>query len=1350
MNDPEPNSDHGIEFADSDILFDGDFITIDTIAASYLDNQFPWDKLGETDLKDKLELLYIQYVKNPREFARNIAYSTIKSQNKQSTLAYLFEKEYIIPVVAEYLVAYEVEQHDIDKFKKKTLSKRELIFKTQENQFDLAGKTYIPIYSAENARKIIAPSSRSVISHLDVADYPKHAEHRIVNFEEELALTGFIIDPSFFPKGIQKFPFYNFKQPEFFSSTQIVYLHFVAQLIDNDISAKKQFDTIREMEKVDEFDSYFKSKVTLYPPDYLSEDELKLRKKFIEFSKLLTKYYPTLIVNDYFTVENFYHEIMNGIDKGWLGFIFSIICLGDESGDYKKILNSTELKINKNNFYLGEPKETSVNDGNVGGGSDKFTGGEHIKYDGNQHLYDAMNNYYRILSIKMISEKDLKTIKNRELKNQIYRSIILIIYGPTRYNELTTLSKKMRNLNFVDLVTKQEAAEIEEKHRSIVQYRHQYHSNTCGHFAVRRSYDLLDLDNIQKHNLFLLLKSDYSLDISRLTQTQKNNKQIVCKNDGFVIGCEHEYILAQMKKMPFSEKQKYQDILTKNFSEYNEDQDAVTCTYCGRKIEESKSLVLPFEHESSKQPIVRFRLSMTDTTDIESAIIRAVQRNEPGKGLDEATLRIEAQFLWDDVRRIMEYVEPTIVMYYNMIENKRDRLENFYKEISRICAIYAHIAYEILNFRPESRSFLSTPDSPWDEKDLNVQKVLRRCLFMMRLRFYNAMVRSAKIRKGMFSEYLVDIYKNYEKYRTESKTKIQLGFDRWVGIYYRIPWNKILLENFELYTPAISNKHHDKNFTKIKILAEKAIEEFKTGELSDRPSLDRLSINRIAGNKINEYMLIPYIYLVNLSNYQPTILPKDYTKHGVAQKWETIIITTKDGKVHEYKDKSYKEIYKKYQEYFASSYNASIILPHGYIPLNDLNIKTVDYKNSDGELKSDVSKSTYSKSEQESIKKLIDRNLSISSFYTYIYETQDKEFEQYIDERIKPDNKKGYISKNGSDISAKVFEEIVNTLKENLKSDSSSNKIIKNKISETVAPKPLKRELSSGIPSFKTIANDLVYRLFNATDDKVNTTSMNEFYEKLQILGRRTIQEQEEIDQYVKISDHMKGLKSEEISDIHTGYQVDKLKSYIRILYQSANMLYNVSEESGVNYIYETRQGKNLVRYLNKLVPPIDKIKIIAKKISIDTVKNTRMSKTQQVIHLFDIFYQICMLYISTSQLGAQFIKESLESFFIQDSTVNRSYRARDYQEDLGDVRRQAGYDQEQLRIKQMADSFAPGFIVGDDELITAVEPDQMNEFESGNKKDLRDEGRRAIKDEYRSGYEEYRPNIKWYNDQMN
>jgi len=1305
------------------IVDNDDFIFLDTVSIEDISKKFPWKLLSEEDLRNKLEIAYKKIVKNSVAFSRNVA-RLIRKQNSDRLRPNnmdIWESGLVLPINKEHLIAYELVPNDQELLKKRTLSHRELFFWSDDMRFELSQKIYNQKFHEDDVRGISNPvtsnTGREIIDALDLANYPKKIETRISLENEMLAMFAYAYDenkigsknsvPSHLDcdlepskigyKGQRHYNKQFSYNKESFDVYELQHPGDQNSLNDNLRRFKNDIIQYEKMYRVDSVEKIINDGIIQMEKDRkVNKDvELTIAKKNLQFqtiAKVLQEFYPNLNSNSkYFSEATFFTEIGKSIDYGRLGFTFSVI--------------ATSLDEIPPNMYYELYDDLSENSK-----TKNFSVDPGLR----KMFLEDLAGYRQNVTNANIAEREDETMNMRSKKDQIYKSMILSIYGIKRYNELVTFANKYKQQYIYNNVTDEEVEMIEAKHAEILKRHEIYRNNNGKHVILRKEYDTLPLESSEKHILFLQMYDAFALDSKRMTSLQRNNHEIICKFDGTNIGCEHELILAKMKQLPFAEQEFYQDRLNKEFVEIREEFDAGTCQYCGRKIEDYKQLVVTTEFDVSKQPIPKFRVSMKETKDIEYTIIRAIQKNDPVAGLIPEVQAILAVFIWDDVRRITDYVEPTIVNFYNYIENNRDSNERIYKELTKICVIYSHIVYEIMTYRPDSIKFLSTPELPWDptkvrkgsstsqvlkgedvgnmgavnvdktettpETSVNPEILLKRCLFMIRHRFKNQYLLSRKIRKGMMGDYLVSIYKQYIHAQKKNLIKPLDSSNRWSKIYYRKQWSDIKLDELRLISDGAKDPYYSN-------LAKNLLEYMGNIDFSKVPTYKstrpRKSINLYTGFVFNEYLEIPFTYLIHTEKTKLSqILPVEYNKYGVSQKWKKIVIHTNDSKKHEFDMSRYNKLYSQYLNFYKNSLNTDIVTPDDFVLHTDTSkVTKVEYYNTSGETKDSLKKSKYSESEQSDIRNKIEIQNMIKSMFEYIEETQNVEFKKYISDNVESDPVKGYVYKP-------KYDDLVDEFKTAMSSTNANTSSITIRIrdDEDLVENPVKIKEHTGKPSFDHEANELITILLRSVGNS-DPMIVAEKYKKLKQLGRKITQEKEELDQYVGISYFMKGLDDKEIIDIHNRYQTHKIISYITNIYQMANLL-NYAEST--SDLYNTDQGRTLIRYYGKLKPNIAKIDAAMHDISEDHIgletnyinKNT----SRQVQIVFSAFQKICYVMIESGAEGGQLIMDTLDEFFKQDESVNMSYRSRDYIEELEDTRRQSRYDETKLAERLIAE----------------------------------------------------------------
>jgi len=1310
-----------------------EFITLDVIDASEVDNIFPWYELSETELLQQLELIYKDNNNIPKTFARSIARLVVESQKHTSTIGEIFKRNFILPVVHEKLVSYDVSS--AEKIKKKTFNHREILFVPKDQRPEYQGIAYAQIFD-DDTFTVNSSTDREIIDKNDLTTYPLGLQSRVSLKDDRLAVVGFILDPSLI--GNTRFVKFSDSNSSYGTAfVRRIYTHvpwklytrnMLSQLenqiieIDKFIANNRIEQTINVLLKILDLPQHNVSNIV--------KDEF-----FIEVAKVMKTYYPTITINTThsYTSQNYYNEISNGIDIGRLGKTFVIIhALQDENVKASETLKYLEGLVNKKQHLQNSRESIIIN----GGKSLPLITNNTVIANGLLELFkNDLIDYYRIVSINQIRKNAKQTEDNRSLKDQIYRSLILNIYGSTRYNEINVMSKYLKNTNFVDLVKEEESIAIEKKYKEITENVIKIRKSTCGHIHIRKQYDLLELTDPQKHRIFLSMRDEYAT--NEISSEQRNNKQIICKTDGLIIGCEHEYILALMNTATTEQRDKYYKELEKTYISDEESFDSATCVFCGRKIEDSKVFVIN-DYDDLRQPKMFFKLTMGESHDIESTVIRAIQKNEPLKGADDLSQRMNAIFLWDDVRRIFDYTEASISKYYSVIDTKKDHLEKIYKELSKVCVIYCHITYEIITFRSNSASYLETPDMPWkhDISDLTEPSViLKRCMTMIRLRFGNLYSSVDKIKKGMFQEYIGKIYMQYVSFRGNNRIVVNYGTDRWINVYYKKTMSEIVNDQMillsktndkELVLMAEENiyKHNIKFSLDVKTFFKEA------QELVVSTSIPRRNIPTLLGYTFSEYHLIPTTFLLlDEPNSLEEIKPVEYNKYGIKQKWNKILLTTNDNKIHEYDVSDYNKIKNTYNTYFTSSYNADNVLPENYILENNPSVEFIDYKNSEDELKSKKKKEIYTEEQQEKIREFIHIQKTVAAMYDYQITTQNSEFGKLLTEYVVLDKVKGYIISDYKKLLEKFTHEIA---LDNARVDNKS--IIIGTTPESDLLPPVKREKSTGVIYFKEQGNALILTLTKALGIQ-DSTIIESYYKRIQILGRRTIQEAEEIEQYSGISEYMKGLTPQEINEQHSGFQIDKIKMYIRIIYQSLSMIYNATESENTVGMYNTSQGKFLIRYVGKITIPYTIIKVIGPKIK---KAEKQKNKNDELTNLFTIFYETCMSVIKISNVGADLIKDLIDYFLDQDKDVNLSIKFIDYNLHLKEAIAQFRYDKERFKQKQL-DVDAP------DELMIMADKEEVDINDDGivyEKNEISENKKRLI-DEYKGVYKDYRNNFR-------
>ena len=399
-----------------------------------------------------------------------------------------------------------------------------------------------------------------------------------------------------------------------------------------------------------------------------------------------------------------------------------------------------------------------------------------------------------------------------------------------------------------------------------------------------------------------------------------------------------------------------------------------------------------------------------------------------------------------------------------------------------------------------------------------------------------------------------------------------------------------------------------------------------------------MNIPVITGYYPVTYLTIPYAFLMQEEQSKKLqIKPVDYNIYGVKQKWvklELSLNQTVDGKKKIiYDSNEYNKIEKIKKEYFKNGINYSNIIPDSHISITDSIVDNVKYINPSNKTKSELKKETYDEKTQELIREKIDIIESIDVMYEYIDSTQNNEFKAYVDEIAKKDQIKGYI------ISDKDYSTLIEEFKRQLKNTSgeADTKVyLRVRDDEDQIADPEKIKIKQGRVNFDQDANELVTILFRGLGN-VDKENQREYYKNVRRLGRKIIQEEEEIDQYVGIGEHMKGLPTEEIIDIHNRYQIDKLSSYVTNLYQAANLLNYIDDK---NQMYDTSQGKYLIQFVGKIKPDIKKIESLVSKINSPEMR--KQSPLDQIHELFKIFKNVCYTIIENSKEGSRLIKLSL------------------------------------------------------------------------------------------------------------
>ena len=499
-------------------------------------------------------------------------------------------------------------------------------------------------------------------------------------------------------------------------------------------------------------------------------------------------------------------------------------------------------------------------------------------------------------------------------------------------------------------------------------------------------------------------------------------------------------------------------------------------------------------------------------------------------------------------------------------------------------------------------------------------------------------------------------------------------------------------------------------------------------ELTIATEVPRRNIPILVGHEFTETHLIPATFLlIDEPDSAEEIKPIEYNAYGVKQKWDKIILKT-NNKTYEYQVSEYNKVKSTYNTYFTNSYNPENVLPENYILENNPAVEEVDYKNLEDEMKSKKKKETYTDEQQEKIRELIKIQKSVADMYEYQYTTQNVEFGKLLETNVSFDKIKGYVVSNYN----KLLESFTNELSlDNARVETGS--IIIGKTKEIEISPPEKREKSTGVIYFKEQGNALILAMTKALGIQEREVIEN-YYNRIQILGRRTIQEAEEVEQYSGISEYLKGLTPQEINELHSGFQIDKIKMYIRIIYQSLSMIYNATESDDTTGMYNTSQGKFLIRYVGKIQIPNSIIKVIGPKIK---AAEKQKNKNDELTSLFTAFYETCISVIRISNVGADLIKDLIDYFLDQDKDVNLSIKFIDYQRHLEEAVAQFRYDKERFRQKQL-DVDAP------DGLLIIPEQGELDINDDGifHEREPLAENKKLLIDEYRGVYQDHRNNI--------
>jgi hypothetical protein len=1255
-----------------------DVVTLDEIS-----DLFPWFTLASHDLLEKLELIYAadpQLSQFPM-LPRSIVTMLKRNETPQKSLTLrVFENELTLPVLKEYLVVNENLSDGV--LAKKTHSHRPLISALESDGSKVYHDLYLQNLDDSNVRAVVSEVlKKESINELDLDNYlkGKQTDPRVILENESIAVLGYYLALNNIGRNVS----YTHGSNEIADFPSIIRKVTSALFYTGArFFSVANYQHLKEIEFIDNFIRNYQSR---WPQAllFLQYQNIVTRpiQKQIAFPKngfsvrmanVLSNYYSFLVpwANGYNPVS-FIYEIMRGRDFGVFGYTLATILYDyDDKGDSE--------------FYEIAKKIVNAAHG---------TGDAPIDKGQLNTLKSAYANYKGLLAVETINSKKEKTRYSRELKDQIYKVFTLAIFGVKRYNAIMAEIKKTKNSSFFDIVTSEESAMIEKRYSDALDTQKRIRTCKCKHTIMRNDYDTLPLNDNSKHKLIIALVDTFGT--GQRTQIQNNNKQIICKHDGLVIACEHEIALARYNLAPLPEKAALFESLQEKFTIDDSNFDEGICKYCGRKMEESKTLIASTEFDSFSQPIMRMRASHKDTFDIEAAIIRAISKTEPLKGVDDLTQQMNAVFLYDDVRRISSHTDTTIMNYYSLIEQKRDSLERVYKAITKVSVIYSLLIYEAMTFRPESVNYFITPDHPWEETENNrtIEGFLKRAMFMIRLRFWNIANDANKISKTMLKDYMYKIYKRYIAEKA-SRTMNITSRDTNSGLFYRMTHTDIvsnsikqIIDNESKIMAKPSKYNTDTLFyAKLFIDDYKTVipksqqefidfindEKFKTKQASivRPPRIVSVALSGIT--LVKKYLNNPIITLVSdYSAKVQKIKPVEYNKYGVKQKWEKIIIhyrnDNNDTATMTFNNENYAKVNKMYEVYFSNSQNADNILPDNFIVKNDSRIIKIDYENKESELKSALANEEYPAAKQNEIRTLIEKQAIIGSMYEYANNTQNRKFMKILKDTIKTDPIKGYII---SDYES-LFKDFIHEL--SLDNIKVATKGTRNNEPEETNGVPVKSTITSTIAHFKESSLQFINKLFkilNMTDKYI----MNEYYTSLQVLGRKTIQEAQELDGYTNVSDYIKSLTREEIITIHTNYQIDRIKSYIKTIYQACNFLFYAKIENVENY--NTTQGQMLIKYIGKIPMPINKIRKICK------VPKGIPDIDKKLNVIYNKFIDLCTAVMTINVTAAQMIKEFIDTFISQDSSLNLDRRLEDYRDELQEAMNQFRYDKDRLRKK--------------------------------------------------------------------
>jgi hypothetical protein len=1262
-----------------------EYETFEVVSYEDVHDVFPWFSLSYHDLLDKLELIYAadEDISKIPYFAYSVVQSLRKMQkNKPGLIEKIYNNSLVLPIIKESLVINDSFENNKN-IKKATESHRPLISAFDAEGYRIYNDAYIPDYSTNNTISFITGEIvKDTICDLDITNIiEKNADldFRGVPKETQIALVAIYLNLG----KLGSLKHYNHNGSQ---STSDKVANDIIRVSKYLFASKiYQINNRIKLYEAEFILDYIERLSTNYEENYILQLLNKPAREidrvifprdriYVRIANFLKPYYKFLVPNaNGYTPAFFSYEIMRELDFGGFGNIFALVM-----SDYAELDDKEFTKIA--HTAISYATNVSNDTGSI-----------------NKSLLDILKSRYKhyneIITNQIIETKKQNTLNDRNFKDQIYRSLILSIYGVKRYNQLVQKSKQIKNPVFFEIVSAKETVEIENTYREIVEYRKKVQNTKCKHITLRKDYDLLPLNERKKHLILLDLVESFSS--YQRTNQEQNNHQIICKNDNLIIACEHEVLLAKWVLAKNEDKMKIYEQLNEKYiiNDYNYDEGI--CKFCGRRIEETKTLIMATEFDSFHQPVKKLRLTLNDTREIEDAVIRAISRSEPMRGVDEIVQRMMAIFTWEDVRRITDNVEFSIMDYYTLIEQRRDSLERIYKNLAKVCVIYSHLIYEAMTFRPESESYFITPDHPWVDNGTNRtwENYIKRALFMIRLRFWNVAGDANKIGPTILRDYMISMYKRYIAEKNKFKMAIISSVDRWSNLYYKMSITEIISVHMKIISkfsnPANSDAEEAKMYAirfmeQMTEIIPKNKQEFINYTFAKKKELDeynetanlrpRKIANKLCGQTFSKVYTEPAVYLLEDYSAQVQVIsPVDYNEYGIPQKWEKIIIYYKnsDGAKElniTFDNDNYKQITDLYNLFYKNLYNAENILPDNFILANDPRVTSIDYINISGDKKSELKKKTYTEAEQVQIRTKIEEQKIIASMYEYASNTQNKSFMKTLKDSVSYEKSKGHVTSNYK----KLLDEFTYQL--SLDRMQKGDLPTKNKKAESTIELPIHRDISNTAVQFRNVALTFVDILIKNCEIN-NKLIADEYYKGILSLGRKTIQEKEELDGYWGLSDKLKELTQEEIITVHTQYQIDRIKNYIRSIYTAGNNLFYYDENE--NVLYNTVQGRMVMKYAGKFTIPITEIqKIVNKKIS------KKISRDAELEIVFNRFIELCTLFLRISKTASLMIKEFIDLFLDQDISMNLDRRYRDYQNEYREAMFQFKYDKEVLRRK--------------------------------------------------------------------